>query len=307
LVFTSQGASSCGSLAFPRPGCPGPALDTETAPAVPRSPHPVVSLSKTRRFACRPRRPVTEITSSRGLLSWSSSKIAPPPTSPCASTLGFPRFGFATPERVPPLSFFPTSAVCSAHGLQVCCTLLPVMGFAWFRADRRLSPAPDPPPRRPCPSKLFAETVVLLSPGALSSASLVHDDRSHRFPRPRGFVPSRSSTWFRIAAAPHFCGTALLRRRHELPWVSLDPGLHRSPPSPEDPAGFPGARCFRIGFSPAQRPLCTARDAFPLPPSRRGAVALETGTRFPMVPVDPLARAHLQRDRSPAWRRPSSF
>ena len=110
---------------------------------------PVASLSKTHWLACCPRRLVTEITNSRGLLSWSSSKTAPPPTSPCASTLGFPRFGFATPEHVPPLSFFPTSVVYSAHGLQVCCTLLPVMGFAWFRADRRLSPAPDPPPRRP--------------------------------------------------------------------------------------------------------------------------------------------------------------
>jgi hypothetical protein len=39
-----------------------------------------------------------------------------------------------------------------------------------------------------------------------SSASLVRSDRSHRIPRPRGFVPSRSSTcttflWLRIAAA----------------------------------------------------------------------------------------------------------
>jgi hypothetical protein len=65
------------------------------------------------------------------------------------------------------LSFYPTSAVYSAHGLQVCCTLLPVMGFAWFQADRRHSPTSDPPPRRSYPSKLFAETVVLLSPGVL--------------------------------------------------------------------------------------------------------------------------------------------
>jgi hypothetical protein len=34
---------------------------------------------------------------------------------------------------------------------QVCCTLQPVMGFAWFRAEGRLSPTTDPPPRRSFP------------------------------------------------------------------------------------------------------------------------------------------------------------
>jgi len=31
---------------------------------------------------------------------------------------------------------------------RVCCTPLPTMGSAWFRADRRLTPTPDPPHRR---------------------------------------------------------------------------------------------------------------------------------------------------------------
>jgi hypothetical protein len=35
---------------------------------------------------------------------------------------------------VPPLPFLPASAVYSAHAVQVCCTLQPIMGFAWFQA-----------------------------------------------------------------------------------------------------------------------------------------------------------------------------
>lgn len=86
-----------------------------------------------------------------------------------------------------------------------------------------------------------------------SSASLVHGDRSHRFPRPRGFVPSRSST-----------RSVLPRPEHELPWVSLDPGFHQTPPSPEGSrriVEIRRARCWYTGlcFSPTQRPLCTAR------------------------------------------------
>lgn len=52
------------------------------------------------------------------------------------------RFGFvanarprnANPVLVPPLPFLTTSAVYSAHEAQVCCTLLPTMGFAWLQA-----------------------------------------------------------------------------------------------------------------------------------------------------------------------------
>jgi hypothetical protein len=58
--------------------------------------------------------------SASGLLSWGSSKIAPPPVQvPCVhSRVGRgPPFGPKQPhsERVPPLPFFPTSTVCSAR------------------------------------------------------------------------------------------------------------------------------------------------------------------------------------------------
>lgn len=105
-----------------------------------------------------------------GLLSWTSQR-SPPSTS--AARVHSQRGGFeALPERgpagrgqlvsaqvartrgfrplpaphslsvrachssnpVPPLPFLPASTVYSAHAVQVCCTLQPIMGFAWFQA-----------------------------------------------------------------------------------------------------------------------------------------------------------------------------
>jgi hypothetical protein len=43
--------------------------------------------------------------------------------------------GCHTPDPVPPLPFLPASTVFSAHAVQVCCTLQPIMGFARFRAS----------------------------------------------------------------------------------------------------------------------------------------------------------------------------
>lgn len=40
------------------------------------------------------------------------------------------------PGLVPPLPFLTTSTVCSAHRVQVCFTLLPIMGFAWLQTRR---------------------------------------------------------------------------------------------------------------------------------------------------------------------------
>jgi hypothetical protein len=58
---------------------------------------------------------------------------------------------------VPPLPFLPASAAFSAHAVQVCCTLQPILGFAWFQActDPLLqgsSGGCPSPPRRPAPS-----------------------------------------------------------------------------------------------------------------------------------------------------------
>jgi hypothetical protein len=55
------------------------------------------------------------------------------------------RFGFvarlrprlATPGLVPSLPFLTASTAYSAHAAQVCCTLQPIMGFAWLQATSR--------------------------------------------------------------------------------------------------------------------------------------------------------------------------
>jgi len=77
-----------------------------------------------------------------GFLSWSSSKTALPPMSPCVSTLGCPRFGVATPEHVPPVSFFPTAAACSTHGFAG--LLHPATGRRVRLVSRRRSTSADP-------------------------------------------------------------------------------------------------------------------------------------------------------------------
>ena len=43
----------------------------------------------------------------------------------------------ANPGLVPPVPFLTTSAACSTHAVQVCCTLQPIMGFAWLQAAHR--------------------------------------------------------------------------------------------------------------------------------------------------------------------------
>jgi hypothetical protein len=94
------------------------------------------------------------------------SKTAPPPTSPCASSLGCPRFGFATPERVPLLSFFPTSAAFSAHGFAG--LLHPAAGHGVRLVSSRPPTAADvrPSSEACCPSKLSTRTAGSLSPGS---------------------------------------------------------------------------------------------------------------------------------------------
>jgi len=136
----------------------------------------------------------TEADRGLGFLSWSSSKIAPSPISPCASSLGCPRFGFATPEHVPPLSFFPTSTVSSAHGFAG--LLHPATGHgvrpvSCRRADlRRL---PDIPPSVPFPFEALPDSSGGLSPGSLPPRRCPVEPKFH-VPRPRGFVPvSRSA------------------------------------------------------------------------------------------------------------------
>jgi hypothetical protein len=80
------------------------------------------------------------------LLSWGCPKIASPPIQASrvhSQRIRRPSFGTGLPPLVlvPPLSFLPTSAACSARAPQVYCTLQPVMRFApfpvWISGDPR--------------------------------------------------------------------------------------------------------------------------------------------------------------------------
>jgi hypothetical protein len=115
----------------------------------------------------------------------------------------------------------------------------------------------DPPPRRPCPSELFAGAAGFPVSGVPSSSSLVHTDRSRCFPRPRGFAPHQSST------RPTLLSTS--RSSHGFPSTQLSPRHSVA----GGPTGFPvpGAHSY-IGFSSPQRPLHVGARRLPAPPLR---------------------------------------
>jgi len=172
----------------------------------------------------------TEVRDRLRLLSWSSSKTAPPPTSPCASTPRLPEGpGLPHPGHVPLVSFFPTSAAFSAHGFAG--LLHPAAGHGVRPVSSRrptLKPTTDPPPRRPFPFEALPPNWPVPVTRSLSSAPLEERPaEAFRLPRPRGVV---SSPEFHHSAFPPV---------HELPWGSLDPGFHLDPPSPAGPAGLP--------------------------------------------------------------------
>lgn len=213
-------------------------------------------------------------------LSWSSSKIALPPTSPYASTLGCPRFGVATPEHVPPLSFCPTSAVSSAYSLQVCCTLQPVIGFAWFRAV---------PPTFAGRTTLLRGVLALrssslaqrvsLSPGSLPPRRWSTPTEADAFPDLEDFLRTR------VPPVRHCC------RRAGAPMGFPRPSFHRGTPLPEAPLVSQCPVHFRTsGFPPRSGRCMSARDAFPLHPCGWSRDACETGTGFPTVSGNPTRR-----------------
>jgi hypothetical protein len=101
-----------------------------------------------------------------GLLSWGCPKIAPPSTSALCvhSRLRPPASGSSSPSargRQVPSSFRPCRSsrlrrLAPRNALQVCCTLLPTMGFATFQVWHSTSDPPrrsvstlarEPPPR----------------------------------------------------------------------------------------------------------------------------------------------------------------
>jgi hypothetical protein len=204
--FSLRRASrAVGRWPFPCPGCPGPAFDAETAPAVPHAP------------------------SSRCFPSEDTPARLPPPSArnrshelPWAPLLEFFKDRPSTDIPVCVHARFPEVRVCHTR---TCSTLVVLPDFGGLLRTRLaglLHPAtghgvhlvssrpPTAADARPS-SEVFLPFEALRrdsgSPVARSpsSASLVRGDRSHRLPRPRGFVPSRSSTcstslWLRIAA-----------------------------------------------------------------------------------------------------------
>jgi hypothetical protein len=95
-----------------------------------RASTPSAPSSPTERGPCRSRQTLVPCSAPEGVLS-----VARVTTS--SSTFGP---GLPSPSPVPSLPFLTTSTACSACAVQVCCTLQPTMGFAWFPATPRYPP-----------------------------------------------------------------------------------------------------------------------------------------------------------------------
>lgn len=162
--------------------------------------------------------------------------FAPPPTCIRASTPGrlAPSFGRAqpVPGRVPPSQFLATLTGCSVRMSRVCCTPLPVMGFAapclsrrmpvlafsrrdpGFRSSRLalwtrpLLPAPREPPKRPTGPQEPGGSGVCRS-GPPTSPSIGDS--------PQGVEPRASGLWPGVPRSP---GTGVLRLAR-LPRIAL--------------------------------------------------------------------------------------
>jgi hypothetical protein len=142
---------------------------------------------------------VAEAAENRVLLSWGSSKFAPPPIWAArvhSQTTRKSPFGWLLPhsQRVPSLSFLPTSTASSTSTSRVCCAPLPVMGFAAFRSPRL---AAQSPPRYATPFEAFPFTTAapcrhgrcLLAVGARLRRRHVATTAVIPTPRPQGIAP----------------------------------------------------------------------------------------------------------------------
>lgn len=133
-------------------------------------------------------------------------------------------------RRVPPLPFFPASTVCSARRLQVCCTLLPILGFTSFGRLSTLSREQGHP--RCLPFEAFL---------------LFH--RRTASPRP---LPSRCSVHLLVDKEdePQPQGLSLRKSPHLTADVAADRGWNA-------PLGFSsqvGSRTSRLRASPREGP-----------------------------------------------------
>jgi hypothetical protein len=136
-----------------------------------RASTPSAPSSPTERGPCRSRQTLVPCSLPEGVLS-----VARVTTS--SSTFGP---GLPSPSPVPPLPFLTTSTACSACAVQVCCTLQPTMGFAWFPATPGYSPVftrlsasnPIPKERNLCGPHGASQRVSPLDARPLQAASVV--------------------------------------------------------------------------------------------------------------------------------------
>jgi hypothetical protein len=134
---------------------------------------------------------------------------------------------------------------------QVCCTLQPVIGFAWFRADRVPAFAGWPTLLRGVlPLEALRRTSGLPVARLPASSPLVRGNRSYRVPRPRGVLPIRSST--RATLLPACTSSLGFPRPRPSPEVSVAGGSRWFPRCPV-PGGIGSphsGRCARRGRLP---------------------------------------------------------
>ena len=197
----------CGSLAFPVPRFPWASIDAEQLPplALTKLPSPPLR-----------RHPVCLLPSPLSTEADSVSGSSPgvPQRSPLHRCHRVRPLSVARGSELPhPNTFRPCRSSrlrrFTPHtALRVCCTPQPVIGFAWFRADRRHSPTPDPPPKRSFPLEALLRTSGFACHQAPCPLAVGARQAKLPTPRPRGFVPIRSST-HRVSP----------RCMHELPGV----------------------------------------------------------------------------------------
>jgi len=148
--------------------------------------------------------------------------------------------------------------------LQVCCTLQPTMGSAWFRADRRLSPIDRPSSQALNPSKLFPFLAAALpvteahtsSPGLQPSRRRLTRSEEPDFAPTSGLSPQG-----KCAIASRCCHR---RTRRCFPGFSvrLQPSLRLQTTRIRNRSSYRSKRCSR------HRSAVSSATAFPRHPLR---------------------------------------
>jgi hypothetical protein len=133
------------------------------------------------------------------------------------------------------LPFLTTSTACSTHTLQVCCTLLPTMGFAWLQAtDVGRSATCEHVLARPCHTGWSMTLAGCRPRHDLSVLPSPEDGTSARVPTSPKAIVSHPST-------PDHAPFVLPRPAPGCRHPGASSGVDRSPrpggPVPKDPTG----------------------------------------------------------------------